>query len=65
MHKIKVVEEEIKVCYHRALCSEAADDLEPMALAHYEIALNLIAQAKQHMKLAGLAQEPSSRGESK
>ena len=59
MNKIKVVEEEIKVCYHRALCSEAADDLTPMALAHYEVALCLLAQAKQHMKLAGLAQGES------
>ena len=59
MNKIKVVEDEIKVCYHRALCSEASDNLEPVALAHYELALNLIAQAKQHMKLAGLTQGES------
>jgi len=59
MNKIKVVEEAILVCYKKVLCSEASDNLEPMALAHYELALNLIAQAKQQMRLAGLTQGES------
>ena len=55
-YKIKEVEEAILVCYKNVLCSEASDNLEPIAQAHYELALNFIAQAKQHMKLVGLTQ---------
>ena len=64
-YKIKEVEEAILVCYKNVLCSEASDNLEPIAQAHYELALNFIAQAKQHMKLANLTQEPSLRGDGK
>ena len=57
--EIKVVEEAILVCYKKVLYSEASDNLEPMAQAHYELALNFIAQAAAYMNLAGLTQGES------
>ena len=54
VHKVEVVEEAIRLCHHKVLCSKAADNLSPVALAHYTLAASLIAQAQQHMKLASL-----------